>query len=638
MLYCVQCGAEVATEDKFCPKCGHPNEALGPPASPGAGAGGGGFSPSVSAPSPLASTMPVPQSSTAPASPKKLSGCALAAITGGGVLVLLGLLVAGVISLAFVLSSGAVAAMEKHLALLKQGEVERAYEGTSSGFRSVTSLEDYRAFVNAYPALSRVKSSSFGERSVEDSIATLGGTILDPEGRKSSIRARLIKEGDEWKVMAVEVSGGRGEGGDPLSGVAEGTAVWSSPGKDTTSSVEGIGIRSGNISSVSPVSVPPSATSVGGKVTSSDGVEDAAVEAAMASADAFYYWYLNKWEEPDLEPEWFEKSEDLSPGFRRAWKELQDQSYRENEGVGLDYDPVVGSQNIPPGGFRAVHGEPAGQPGLVRVVMLGVGWDFFLDLLMRLDEASGNWQVDAIDNLNRGDVAFDPVEIPAERRAAVTLEVFLELMALGEPWQAYELTSTGFQRRADIDRFRAFPDRASFPPRRTPASRRLSGDGFRQVFAIEVGEGSEALLIDEAGESIWSVHHLRIGTHEIGVPPGPALDVKIGGAVMGTGRDPSGGQITGQDYVFDAAGREPVSVDIPLSNSFPGLSLELSVLSADFGQTLLETVVPVPADAGAETVVRWEMPRAGRSWQGGDYQLVIRVPDGPVRKEVFGLR
>ena len=36
---------------------------------------------------------------------------------------------------------------------------------------------------------------------------------------------------------------------------------------------------------------------------------------------------------------------------------------------------------------------------------------------------------------------------------------------------------------------------------------------------------------------------------------------------------------------------------------------------------------------------RWySMPRTGQSWQGGDYQLVIRVPDGPVRKEVFGLR
>lgn len=185
--------------------------------------------------------MPVPQPATVPASPKKLSGCAIAAIIGGGVLVLIGVLVAGVIFLAFALSSGAVEAMEEHLDLLKQGQIERAYDGTSSEFRSVTSLEDYRAFVAAYPALSAVESSSFAERSVENDVATLGGTIVDPAGRKSTIRARLTKEGDDWKVMAVEVS--EGDGGF-VTDVAEGSAVWSARGREA-SSVEGIVIGTG---------------------------------------------------------------------------------------------------------------------------------------------------------------------------------------------------------------------------------------------------------------------------------------------------------------------------------------------------------------------------------------------------------
>lgn len=250
MPYCADCGAEVATEDKFCPKCGHPNET---PASPdplplrssqtGSATGGGSFPP-VTAPAPQASTMAVPQPAAASAPSKKLSGCAIAAIIGGGVLVLLGVLVAGVIFLAFALSSGAVDAMKDHLALLKQGQVERAYEGTSSEFRSVTSLEDYRAFVAAYPALSSVESSSFAERSVENDVATLGGTIVDPAGRKSTIRARLIKEGDDWKVMAVEVSDGEGEDGGGVTGGAEGAAVWSPQGR-VVSSVESIAIGAG---------------------------------------------------------------------------------------------------------------------------------------------------------------------------------------------------------------------------------------------------------------------------------------------------------------------------------------------------------------------------------------------------------
>ena len=604
MAFCIQCGSGISEADRFCHGCGTPV--------------GGAAQPQSNA---LPASDEAASGPTPAGAPGSMRRNRLALIGGGGAFLLIATFGIGLF-LVYATASAPTAAAQQHLLQLSRGESEAAWRAASSEFQKVTALEDYRTLVGQRSALLGAKPVGVPEHRTEGDLNTVYVELEGSNRERFTVPMPLRREGIfAWRVSAVDLTP------VPASTLAGGSEDVSGPSPDA---------ESGPVPPASPV--PPSATSAGGKVTSSGGVEDASVEAAMASADAFYYWYLNKWEEPDLEPEWFEKSEDLSPGFRRAWKQLQDQSYRENEGVGPDYDPVVGSQNIPPGGFRAVHGEPAGQPGLVRVVMLGVGWDFFLDLLMRLDEASGNWQVDAIDNLNRGDVAFDPVEIPAERRAAVTLEVFLELMALGEPWQAYELTSTGFQRRADIDHFRAFPDSASFPPRRTPASRRLSGDGFRQVFAIEVGEGSEALLIDEAGESIWSVHHLRIGSHEIGVPPGPALEVKIGGAVMGTGRDPASGQITGQDYVFDAAGREPVSVDIPLSNGFPGLNLELSVLSYEFGQTLLETVVPVPVDAGAETVVRWEMPRTGRSWQGGNYQLVIRVPDGPVRKEVFGLR
>lgn len=204
MSFCANCGAQVTDDEKFCPNCGHPNEAVSPSsastARPVVAVTSPGGAPAVS--------MPISSAVTSPGnvpSKKKLSGCAIAAIAGGVALAALGVIVVIIISLAFSLSSGAVEAMEQHLAFLKKGEIEKAYEGTSAGFRSATSLEQYRAFVASYPILSDVVSSKFDDRSVENGIATIGGAITDSTGRKTAFRAQLTKEGEQWKVMAVEL-------------------------------------------------------------------------------------------------------------------------------------------------------------------------------------------------------------------------------------------------------------------------------------------------------------------------------------------------------------------------------------------------------------------------------------------------
>ena len=203
MSFCANCGDQLTATEKFCPNCGHPNEALSPAlvSSP---------DPVVpAAPKPVVS-MPIPTRVSSPgiAHPKKkLSGCAIAGIIGGAVLALLIVILAIVLTLAFSLSSGAVDAMNTHLGFLKTGNIEKAYEGTSAGFRSATSLEQYRAFITSYPVLSSGGSASFDDRSVENGVATISGTITDSAGRKVPLRAQLVKEGTEWKVMAVDLTG-----------------------------------------------------------------------------------------------------------------------------------------------------------------------------------------------------------------------------------------------------------------------------------------------------------------------------------------------------------------------------------------------------------------------------------------------
>ncbi len=207
MSYCANCGDPITATEKFCPNCGHPNEALSPLPEPIPNTG-----PPTSV-KPVVS-MPIPKRASSPdkALPKKkLSGCAIAGLIGGGVIALFIVILVIVFTLAYSLSSGAVEAMNTHLALLKTGNIESAYAGTSSGFRSVTSLEQYRAFIASYPVLSAGGSTSFDERSVENGITTIGGTITDAAGGKVPLRAKLVKEESEWKVMALDLTAKPGE-------------------------------------------------------------------------------------------------------------------------------------------------------------------------------------------------------------------------------------------------------------------------------------------------------------------------------------------------------------------------------------------------------------------------------------------
>lgn len=137
---------------------------------------------------------------------KKLSGCAIVGIIGGVVSVLLALLVAVIYAVITMASSGAADATRTHLALLKNGDVQSAYEGTANGFRSATSLKQYRKFLQEYPQLTDVASSSFGDRKVENGTARLSGTLTNSAGQESPIQVLLVKEGEEWKILSIDLT------------------------------------------------------------------------------------------------------------------------------------------------------------------------------------------------------------------------------------------------------------------------------------------------------------------------------------------------------------------------------------------------------------------------------------------------
>jgi len=110
-----------------------------------------------------------------------------------------------VVVIAFSATSGVVKAVEKHLALLKEGDVAGAYELTSGEFKNATSLAEFEAFVAQYPALSNNKSHSFTERSVENNMGTVRGSLTAEDGTVTPIKYTLVKERGEWRILSIEI-------------------------------------------------------------------------------------------------------------------------------------------------------------------------------------------------------------------------------------------------------------------------------------------------------------------------------------------------------------------------------------------------------------------------------------------------
>lgn len=110
------------------------------------------------------------------------------------------------IALIFYFTSGISDVAHQQLSALKSGNVDSAYSMTSKEFQQVTSLDDYKKFIENYPILKDYKSVSFKERKIENGAGYLNGTIEDADGRQLRIEYQLIKEDNKWKIQGMKLS------------------------------------------------------------------------------------------------------------------------------------------------------------------------------------------------------------------------------------------------------------------------------------------------------------------------------------------------------------------------------------------------------------------------------------------------
>ena len=194
MSYCPKCGSPLGSSDRFCPACGGgvgvPVEAT--PRAPAKPA----VSPRPSSAAPSIEPVAVP----------KRSGWRTAFLMGGGCLLVSIVLVALIVGGVLMFTGGAADVANEHLAMIRDGRVEEAYQRTSPDFQKLVELAAYREMVETRAILREMRGIGISERSIENGVATIVATIKDAAGGSFKVPMRLREEEGQWRLIAIDWS------------------------------------------------------------------------------------------------------------------------------------------------------------------------------------------------------------------------------------------------------------------------------------------------------------------------------------------------------------------------------------------------------------------------------------------------
>lgn len=122
------------------------------------------------------------------------------------VVISLAVLAAVAVCLAIYFTQDLVKTAEGQLGAIRARDFSRAYyEFTAKDFKAATSLEGFTDFIKAHPALVNNDSANFNERTIENSVGTLHGTLVSRDGGVTPIEYKFVKEGDRWKVLSMRL-------------------------------------------------------------------------------------------------------------------------------------------------------------------------------------------------------------------------------------------------------------------------------------------------------------------------------------------------------------------------------------------------------------------------------------------------
>lgn len=122
---------------------------------------------------------------------------------GCGVLVLgLAIFVGAILGFVWMATAGPEEAVKSFLAAAAAGDIEKAHDYFSAPLKEQQSLDEFRKAVEGNRSLFAITDSSFSNRSIDTTSAKLSGSVTLQAGTTLPARFELVKENDDWKLIA----------------------------------------------------------------------------------------------------------------------------------------------------------------------------------------------------------------------------------------------------------------------------------------------------------------------------------------------------------------------------------------------------------------------------------------------------
>lgn len=98
--------------------------------------------------------------------------------------------------------------IEQFMQLLKQGEIEKAYQGyTAEPFQESTTLDAFKAFLKEFPVFSDYEKLDFQKLTFNNNLGTYTLKLTSKSGSKYDMKFDLIKEDGAWKILQIQIEG-----------------------------------------------------------------------------------------------------------------------------------------------------------------------------------------------------------------------------------------------------------------------------------------------------------------------------------------------------------------------------------------------------------------------------------------------
>jgi hypothetical protein len=126
----------------------------------------------------------------------------------GGIVVV----IAAIVGIAFYATSGISRTADQFFAKAHDGNMAAVYAMTSAELRNTANADELAAFIKEN-RFDKVAKTSWSNRSVENNLGTLDGSVTLDDGGVIPLRMQLVSEGGEWKVSLIKLAEAGVKGG-----------------------------------------------------------------------------------------------------------------------------------------------------------------------------------------------------------------------------------------------------------------------------------------------------------------------------------------------------------------------------------------------------------------------------------------